>query len=136
MNLLPILIIEIGGFVVVAVAIWLDELFNVPHRLFGAPLSNFNLHEAGFESLAVLLLGAVVTLITWRLMKRISQLEELLPICMFCKRIRKPDADPYEQASWEPVEQYINERTGARFSHGFCPECGMKHYGEVMRDDK
>lgn len=56
-------------------------------------------------------------------LKRIRQLEGLVPICAWCKKIRPEGWDPTLGASWIPVEQYIGERTAAKFSHGMCPEC-------------
>lgn len=47
----------------------------------------------------------------------IRQLQQLLPICMYCKKIREDDA------YWKQIEQYIGERTGTGFSHGICPDC-------------
>jgi hypothetical protein len=52
-------------------------------------------------------------------------LEGLLPICSFCKRIRD------EGGEWRQLESYIGERSAARFSHTFCPECGRRHYPEL-----
>jgi len=124
-----IIILEAAGFLLLAAAIWLNELFDLPHHLFGTPITKISYSEAIFESIFVLLLGAIVITITWHLAKRIAQLENLLPICSFCKKIRKPEADPEKQESWEPVEMYINERTGTLFSHGLCPECLKNHYG-------
>ena len=51
------------------------------------------------------------------LQAEVKQLEGLLPICSYCKRIRD------EQDTWSQVEQYITRRTDASFSHGICPEC-------------
>ncbi len=48
---------------------------------------------------------------------QVKQLKELLPICMFCKKIR--DDNDY----WHQIEVYIHERTGTDFSHGICPDC-------------
>ena len=52
--------------------------------------------------------------------KHVSQLEGLLPICCGCKRIRD------EHDNWQRVENYIEVRSEARFTHGFCPECYEK----------
>ena len=51
------------------------------------------------------------------LRERVTQLEGLLPICAYCKKIRD------QRNSWVPVEQYIVARTDASFSHGICREC-------------
>ena len=52
---------------------------------------------------------------------QIRQLKELIPICMYCKKVRD-DAN-----FWQGVESYISEQTGSNFSHGICPECFEKH---------
>lgn len=48
---------------------------------------------------------------------QVKQLQGLLPICTYCKRIR--DDENY----WQRVEEYITRYTDARFTHGVCPEC-------------
>lgn len=48
---------------------------------------------------------------------QVRQLEEMLPICSYCKKIR--DDHNY----WQQIEGYINERTGSEFSHSVCPDC-------------
>ncbi len=49
--------------------------------------------------------------------KQIRTLKALIPICMYCKRVR--DDSNY----WDQVEHYIHEHTGTNFSHGICPTC-------------
>jgi YesN/AraC family two-component response regulator len=49
--------------------------------------------------------------------KQIRQLKQLIPICMYCKRVR--DDTDY----WDQVETYIHAHTGSNFSHGICPQC-------------
>jgi sigma-B regulation protein RsbU (phosphoserine phosphatase) len=53
--------------------------------------------------------------------QQIRQLKELIPICMYCKKVR--DDSNY----WQAVESYIAHYTGSNFSHGICPECFEKH---------
>ena len=48
---------------------------------------------------------------------QVRQLEELLPICSYCKKIRD------DKNYWQQMEGYINERTGSEFSHSVCPDC-------------
>lgn len=125
----PVLLLEAAGFLIVASATWVNEIFDLPHVLFRSPPAVFNYHEALEESLVILALGAVVVFVSYRLLRRISQLEALLPICSFCKRIRRPETDPERQESWEQLEHYFHEKAGTQFSHGLCPECLEKHYG-------
>lgn len=56
---------------------------------------------------------------------RVNKLEGIIPICMYCKKIRD------DQNSWQQLEQYISEHSEALFSHGLCPSCAeeqMKNY--------
>lgn len=55
---------------------------------------------------------------------RVMQLQGLLPICAWCKKIR--DDENY----WHSVEEYISVRTQAQFSHGICPDCRQTHFGQ------
>jgi DNA-binding response OmpR family regulator len=60
---------------------------------------------------------------------RVKQLEGIIPICMYCKKIRD------DKDSWSQIEAYITEHTEAYFSHGICPECReklQKEYPELM----
>jgi len=124
-----IIVLQAIGFFIVMLAIWVNEISDLPHYLFGAPTTPFNWHEAALESVFVTFLGTAIMLATWHRSKRIASLESLLPICMICKRIRKPDAAPELDESWEKLERYINARTGSQFSHGLCPSCAEKKYG-------
>lgn len=54
---------------------------------------------------------------------RINQLEAMLPICSYCKKIR--DGEAY----WKQVEEYMAEQTGQNFSHSICPDC----YDKVVK---
>ncbi|MDB5390675.1 MAG: copR, partial [Planctomycetaceae bacterium] len=50
-------------------------------------------------------------------LSRVRQLQGLLPICCYCKKIRD------DQNYWQQVDVYLSTRTDARFSHGICPQC-------------
>ena len=52
-----------------------------------------------------------------RYTKQVRHLEEMLPICSYCKKIRD------DQNYWQQLEGYISERTGSDFSHSVCPDC-------------
>ncbi|WDP88452.1 MAG: PAS domain S-box protein [Desulfobacter sp.] len=56
--------------------------------------------------------------------ENISTLSGLLPICANCKKIRD------DKGYWNRIESYIQEHSDARFSHGLCPECTRKMYGD------
>jgi hypothetical protein len=67
---------------------------------------------------------------------RVKRLEGLLPICSSCKKIRLEGADHEHQDSWIAVEQYLQERTDAEFTHGMCPECARRLYPEIFKKKK
>jgi phosphoserine phosphatase RsbU/P len=48
---------------------------------------------------------------------RVHQLEQMLPICSYCKKVRN------DSNYWQQIESYIKERTGSDFSHSVCPDC-------------
>jgi len=75
-----------------------------------------------------LVLLAIVQMIAYvrRQRREIHVLEGMLPICGFCKRIRD------ESGGWLQLERYIAERSEAKFTHTFCPDCGRTHYGSLM----
>lgn len=54
---------------------------------------------------------------------QVKQLEGLLPICSYCKKIRD------EQNYWQRVDSYLSEHTDVMFSHGICPDC----YSDVVQ---
>jgi sigma-B regulation protein RsbU (phosphoserine phosphatase) len=50
-------------------------------------------------------------------MSRVHQLQGLLPICSYCKKIRN------DQNYWQQVEGYISSHSSVQFTHGICPDC-------------
>jgi sigma-B regulation protein RsbU (phosphoserine phosphatase) len=61
------------------------------------------------------------------LLKQMQQLEGLLPICSYCKKIREGEASATQPASWVAIESYVSSRSEASFSHGVCPTCYAQH---------
>jgi len=50
-------------------------------------------------------------------LSQVKTLSGLIPICASCKKIRDDKGD------WQRIEEYIEERTNAEFTHGLCPDC-------------
>lgn len=50
-------------------------------------------------------------------LKRVRQLQGLLPICSYCKKVRN------DRNYWEQVDAYVASHSEAQFSHGVCPDC-------------
>jgi hypothetical protein len=62
---------------------------------------------------------------------RVKHLEGIIPICMYCKKIRE------NQDDWQGLEQYISKHSEAHFSHGICPACLEKKMMEsrILKDE-
>jgi DNA repair exonuclease SbcCD ATPase subunit len=58
-------------------------------------------------------------------LENVKTLQGLIPICSNCKKIRD------DKGFWNQVEGYIMKHSDATFTHGVCPECGKKLYGEL-----
>ncbi|MEI6209636.1 MAG: PhnD/SsuA/transferrin family substrate-binding protein [Desulfuromonadales bacterium] len=50
-------------------------------------------------------------------LEKVHQLEGIIPICSYCKKIRD------DKESWHQMEYYIMNHSEAKFSHGICPDC-------------
>jgi phosphoserine phosphatase RsbU/P len=48
---------------------------------------------------------------------KVKQLQGLLPICSYCKKIRN------DRNYWEQVDNYLSHHSEVQFSHSVCPEC-------------
>ena len=52
-----------------------------------------------------------------RALSRVKQLQVLLPICSYCKKVRD------DKNYWQQVDSYISKHSEVEFSHGICPDC-------------
>jgi len=121
--------IEIVGFLSAILIVWIDEILDIPHIIFGTLDTPINYFESIFESALIALLAIVIISLTHTLLKRLRYLEGILPVCSFCNKIRS-------KGQWVPLEGYISEHSEADFSHSVCPECAKANYGEIMELDK
>jgi sigma-B regulation protein RsbU (phosphoserine phosphatase) len=60
------------------------------------------------------------------LQTEVQLMQRLLPICMYCRKIRDNDASWDDQSSWQELEAYVAEKDDVRFSHGICKDCFEK----------
>lgn len=60
---------------------------------------------------------------------RVRELESLLPICTYCKKIRG------DGNSWQQIESYLREHTDSKLSHSICPDCYQNVVIPQMRAD-
>jgi len=69
------------------------------------------------------------------LQTEVRLIKKLLPICMYCGKIRDKEAAWDDQTSWQDLESYVQEKTDYKFSHGVCADCYEKTVGpELDRD--
>ena len=61
-----------------------------------------------------------------RALAEVKELQELLPICAACKKIRN------DQGYWEHLETYIATHTRTEFTHSLCPECTHRLYPDFF----
>jgi CheY-like chemotaxis protein len=50
-------------------------------------------------------------------LSQVRQLQGMLPICCYCKKIRD------DKNYWQQVETYFARHSDVLFSHGICPDC-------------
>lgn len=106
------------GFASVILMIWADELFDLPHRLFGVPPVPTRWAEAGLESGLVLLLGMLVIWHILRVVSRMAYLESFVVLCAWCRRVRFDE-------QWIPLEAFLAEHRAVT-SHGVCDTCAAR----------
>jgi hypothetical protein len=75
-------------------------------------------------------IGILLHFHNYRILNEIKKLRGFLPICAKCKKIRD------DKGYWSQIEQYIQERSDAVFSHGLCPECAQEYLKEIEGMDQ
>ena len=110
------LLLEALGFACVALLIWVNQYFDLPHLLLGAPVTPWRPVEVAIESGFVCLLGAGVIALSWLTFRRLAYLESLLILCATCQRVS-------DEGHWMPFEEFIAARDSVDTTHGVCPEC-------------
>lgn len=110
------LLLEGASFLLIVAIIWMDEIFDLPHLLFGAAPTPLRLGEGGLESTLTVAVGIVIVSITYRAFRRIEYLESLVVMCAWCRRVRA-------QEEWLTVEAFLERQHNARTTHGICEGC-------------
>jgi hypothetical protein len=113
-----IVLLEVLGFGLIILFTWLDELVNLPSRLFGGEY-HANYPEALMETLITLVVAIPVILMTRKLLRRLHYLEDFLRVCAWCRRVE-------HDGNWLPMEEYFQSRFDTQTTHGMCQECYAK----------
>lgn len=61
------------------------------------------------------------------LQRKVKLYEDMLPLCMYCKKIRDDTGTQPGEGIWMRLEKYLLQKSGINISHGCCPECFTKH---------
>lgn len=115
----------IFGFGVIIFLLWADEVFDVPHTIFGARATPINWTESTFESVLVFLLCSLVIVLSRNLLAQIKHLEGFLPVCSSCKRVKI-------NRDWVPFEKYLSNHSEAEITRSLCPECTDKQGSDFV----
>jgi len=55
--------------------------------------------------------------------RKVKSYETILPICMYCKKIRDDTGAESGNGKWITIEKYLREKNGTLMSHTFCSQC-------------
>ncbi len=123
-----VVLLEILGFGLVMLFLWLDELLDLPHLFLGAPVTPFNWRESVFETLLTAGLAAVVILLTRTILRRVRYLEGFMLFCSGCKKVRVG-------GEWIDADTYLHDHSDVVVSHGLCPDCIHKYAAGWINPD-
>lgn len=60
-----------------------------------------------------------------QVLQQVKSLQNLLPMCVSCKKIRD------DAGYWHGVESYLSRTTEVEFSHSICTECRLRLYPQL-----
>lgn len=60
-------------------------------------------------------------------LSEIRELRDMIPICAWCHSVRN------DKGFYEKIEVYLSQLTGADLTHGICPSCIEKYYGDLAK---
>ena len=105
----------------VHVAVTISPIYDRVGKIIGASTIARNITERKrLEAERERLIGELQAALT-----EVKALTGLLPICASCKKIRD------DQGEWTVLEKYVTEHSTAKFTHGLCPQCVPKYFGEL-----
>lgn len=135
--------LRLGGVVITAIlctVVWFgsDALSGNPYDSSFLPVWNTIMRLCAFLAIGWTTYWLRQTLISEkdktaaleRSLAEIKVLQGIVPICAECKKIRD------DEGCWQQMEHYISQRSGARFSHSYCPTCAeaLLREAKYLRD--
>jgi hypothetical protein len=120
-----LIFIEAICFAALIVFISIDDEWLIP-KVIGKDFPIRPTQLAGIlDTLWVGCLFILALYIQMKTLHKIRLLEGIMCVCANCKKIRD------DGNHWSPIEDYIQKRSHADFTHSICPDCGVKLYGEL-----
>lgn len=110
--------VQLAGFGIILAVVWVNELADLPHHLFGDPRTPARPAELLLETIGILSLALLVVVSSRAFMRRLAYLENFVVLCAWCRRVRLGP-------EWLSFEQFLGKHS-AETSHGMCPECATK----------
>ena len=111
-----VIIWEIVGFLIIILACWVTELFDPP----------FSFQQVIIETVLIIIFGSLTINLIWKLISRMKYLEGFLVVCASCKKVKIDDV-------WVSIESIISSKSDLQLSHGICPLCTERLYGDYFR---
>ena len=107
------------GFLIILVLTWCNAIFDLTHYFFGMQRHDEDMNQATIATGVIVLLWIYSSYKVYRVVSRLSYLENFLHVCAWCRKIE-------HENQWLSLEEHFARRTGGRASHGICPECSVK----------
>jgi len=114
------------AFILLICLIWVNEIMDIQSFFFGGPQSPPNLFR-GLVLTVGSLVCAVITIGNTYIQQR-KIISGLLVICSGCKKVS------VGHDVWQRIEQYVETRSLAVFSHGLCPDCHAQMIDRMGQD--
>jgi len=109
---------QFACFLMLLLLIWVNEVLDLPHLLYGATPTPISLFRGCVLSACVIITAIITVGNTYLQQKRI--LSGFITVCSHCRKVK------VDQEVWEQIETYVSQHSEAVFSHGLCPHCYEK----------
>jgi len=114
------------AFVMLLLLVWTSEILHCSSIIDGVNPPSIDFVGCSILSVYVILTGVITVGHTYIQQKNI--ISGLITVCMHCHRVK------INQDLWEGIEHFVTDRSLAKFSHGFCPECYGKEITSLKKE--
>ena len=114
---------QLLAFVMMILLVWVNEVLDLSALWFGVCPENPHFYRGCVLTIGVILVAIITVGHTYLQQKRI--IRGLLIICSSCRKMR------IDKKAWAHLDQYLQDYSLARISHGLCPDCFERAKKEV-----